>query len=115
MVKKLSETDAVAIGGGSGLEVEKWVNVRDIVGMTIQIEAVYFGAGQYGQKVIFVGSVEGMDEVIGVSHTSLVLIEQGQKLKKDLPVLATFAQETSQSSGRVYYFLTDPGVGKLRK
>ena len=72
----------------------KLVDMEDIVGRTIRIEAIHFGTNQYDQEeVIFVGSVDGTNEVVGVSDASWTVVVQGRKLKKSLPVSATFVRE----------------------
>ena len=91
--------------GETQFKVEKWADIEDIVGKTMRIEAIHFGTNQYGQEeVIFVGSVEGIDEVIGVSRADWTLVVQGRKLKKNLPVSVTFTGKPSPA----YYCLTDP-------
>jgi len=79
--------------------------MEDTVGKTMRIEAIHFGTNQYDQEeVIFVGSAEGIDEVVGVSDASWTLVAQGRKLKKSLPLSATFTKEPPP----IYYRLTAP-------
>ena len=86
-------------------KIEKWADIEDIVGKTMRIEAIHFGTNQYGQEeVIFVGSVEDIDKVIGVSRADWTLVVQGRKLKKSLPLSATFDREPPP----IYYRLTAP-------
>jgi len=89
--------------GKKQFKVEKWIDMEDTVGKTMRIEAIHFGTNQYDQEeVIFVGSAEGVDEVVGVSDASWTLVAQGQKLKKSLPLSATFTREPPP----IYYRLT---------
>ena len=89
--------------GKTQFKVEKWIDMEDIAGKTMDIEAIHFGTNQYDQEeVIFVGLVEGMDEVVGISNASWTLVVQGRKLKKSLPVSATFVREPPP----IYYRLT---------
>ena len=94
--------------GERQFRVKKWIDMEDTIGKTMRIEAIHFGTNQYDQEeVIFVGSAEGVDEVIGISNASWTLVVQGRKLKKSLPVLATFTGKPSP----VYYCLTGPVEG----
>ena len=89
----------------SRFRVKKWIDIEDTVGKTMRIEAIHFGTNQYDQEeVIFVGSAEGIDEVVGVSDASWTLVVQGRKLKKSLPLSATFTREPPP----IYYRLTAP-------
>ena len=89
-------------------KVERWIDMEDIASKTMRIEAIRFGTNQRDQEeVIFVGSVEDTNEVIGISNASWTLVVQGRKLKKSLPVLATFTGKPSP----VYYCLTGPVEG----
>ena len=86
-------------------KVERWIDMEDIASKTMRIEAIRFGTNQRDQEeVIFVGSVEDTNEVIGVSNASWTLVAQGRKLKKSLPLSATFTREPPP----IYYRLTAP-------
>jgi len=85
--------------------MSKLVDMEDIVGRTIRIEAIHFGTNQYDQEeVIFVGSVDGTNEVVEVSDASWTVVVQGRNLRKSLPVSATFVREPPP----IYYRLIGP-------
>ena len=77
----------------------------------MRIEAIHFGTNRYDQEeVIFVGLAEGMNEVVEVSDASWTVVVQGRKLRKSLPVSATFVREPPP----IYYRLTAP-IGEGEK
>ena len=91
--------------GKKQFKVKKWFDMEDTVGKTMRIEAIHFRANQYDQEeVIFVGSAEGIDEVVGIPDASWTLVVQGRKLKKSLPLSATFGREPPP----IYYRLIGP-------